>query len=87
MSFSAFASFATEATGFSEQFPGLTSHLLTLNGQFHAPVMREFFMMSGACAASEKSLKWILTNQKRCENKGQVRKWYDFINTKGSKWK
>ena len=34
MSFSAFCNFATEGTHFSEKFPGITTHLLTLNAQF-----------------------------------------------------
>lgn len=72
MSFSAFCNLATEGTSFSETFPGITPHLLTLNAQFCAPLMRELFMQSGACAASEKSLKWILNNKKPCRNKGQA---------------
>lgn len=72
MSFSAFCNFATEGTKFSEKFPGITPHLLTLNAQFSAPLMRELFMQSGACAASEKSLKWILNNKRPCKSKGQA---------------
>jgi 1-acyl-sn-glycerol-3-phosphate acyltransferase len=72
MSFSALGNFGTEATGFSAQFPGLTPHLLTLEAQFYAPFMRELFMMSGACAASARSLRHILTNQRKCEKKGQA---------------
>ena len=70
--FSAFGNLATEGTGFSDKFPGLTPHLLTLNAQFGAPFMRDLFMMSGAVSASEKSLKWILNNKTPCRPKGQV---------------
>jgi hypothetical protein len=72
MCFSAFANFSTEGTGFSSKFPGLTSHLITLNGQFASPLMREFFMLSGACCAEERGLKYILENKGECKQKGQV---------------
>lgn len=72
MSFSALGNFGTEGTGFSKLFPGITPHLLTLEAQFYAPFMREFFMMCGACAASSTCLKHILTNQRKCEQKGQA---------------
>lgn len=72
MCFGAMANFGTEANEFSKMFPGLTSHLITLNGQFYSPLMREFFMMCGSCACSENSLKYILTNKGRCGAKGQV---------------
>jgi hypothetical protein len=72
MCFGIFCNFATEATGFSEKYPGLTSRLLTLNCQYYFPLHREFIMMSGACCASERNLKYILTNQGRCKEKGQV---------------
>lgn len=72
MCFSSMVNFATNATDFPILFPGLEPHLITLNGQFYSPLMREFFMMCGACACEEKSLKHILTNKKRCEKKGQV---------------
>jgi 2-acylglycerol O-acyltransferase 2 len=72
MSIAAFVNFGTEATGFSKKFEGLTSHLLTLNGQFYGPFMREFFMLCGSAAASVRSLKWILENKGNCNKKGQV---------------
>jgi hypothetical protein len=72
MCFSTFANFSTEATGFSSKFPGLTSHLITLNGQFASPISRELFMTSGACCAEEKGLKYILENKGNCKPKGQV---------------
>ncbi|RNA21588.1 2-acylglycerol O-acyltransferase 2 [Brachionus plicatilis] len=72
MSFSAMVNFGTDATDFPNLFPGLEPHLITLNGQFYSPLMREFFMMCGACACEEKSLKYILSNKGRCQKKGQV---------------
>jgi 2-acylglycerol O-acyltransferase 2 len=72
MCFGIFGNFATEGNDFSSKFPGITPHLLTLNAQFISPLMREIFMTSGACSASEKSIKYILNNEGRCSNKGQV---------------
>lgn len=72
MCFSSMINFGTDATRFSELFPGLEPHLITLNGQFFSPLMREFFMMCGACACEEKSLRYILENKGRCKQKGQV---------------
>ncbi|XP_046849106.1 2-acylglycerol O-acyltransferase 2-like [Xenia sp. Carnegie-2017] len=53
--------FASEATGFSKHFPGLTVHLITLNIQFKIPFLREFLLAMGICPASRESLKHILT--------------------------
>jgi hypothetical protein len=72
MCFSAMANFATDATGFSEKFPGLTSNLITLNGQFKSPLMRELFMATGSCGCDEKGLRYILENKGQCKQKGQV---------------
>ena len=41
MCFGIFGNFGTEATGFSQIFPGINPHLLTLNTQFMPPIMRE----------------------------------------------
>ncbi len=73
LSLGIFANFSTEATGFSEKFPGLTPHLLTLKIQFSTPVHREALMIHGVCAASEKSIKYILNNKGVCKEKGQVK--------------
>lgn len=43
----AFGNFATEGNDFSETFPGLTPHILTLEGQFWFPFHRELFIMTG----------------------------------------
>lgn len=42
-----FLSFATEATGFSEKFPGLIPHLVILAGQFQFPLYRDYLLTSG----------------------------------------
>ena len=42
-----FCSFATEATGFSKLFPGITPHLIVLDGHFNFPLYREYFMTIG----------------------------------------
>ncbi|XP_013415565.1 2-acylglycerol O-acyltransferase 1 [Lingula anatina] len=60
----AFCNFATAATGFSELFPGLTSYLLVLKGQFQFPLHREYFMTSGACDCTKESLEYLLTHGK-----------------------
>lgn len=43
----AFGNFATEGTHFSEVFPGIIPHLLTLEGHYHFPLYREYLMSSG----------------------------------------
>ncbi|CAF0710190.1 unnamed protein product [Brachionus calyciflorus] len=72
MCFSSLINFATDATNFPDLFPGLEPHLITLNGQFFSPLMREFFMLCGSCACEEQSLKYILFNKGQCKQKGQV---------------
>lgn len=47
MQTSGFISFATEATGFSEKFPGLSPHLVILAGQFQFPIYRDYLLTSG----------------------------------------
>ena len=44
-----FGNFATEATGFSELFPGIRSILLTLKLQFVFPLVRDYIMAVGEC--------------------------------------
>jgi len=47
LSVSAFANFATEGSGWSKIFPGLTPYLLVLPGHFQFPVYRDYFMSGG----------------------------------------
>ncbi|VDP23981.1 unnamed protein product, partial [Soboliphyme baturini] len=61
MGFGAFVNFATEATGFSSKFPGITSRLCTLVGQFWFPLRREYIISAGTKRIrSRESIKWIL---------------------------
>ena len=61
MGFGTSGNFATEATGFSKLFPGVITHLITLNIQFRIPILRELLMAMGICSASKESLNHILT--------------------------
>ncbi|XP_033637961.1 2-acylglycerol O-acyltransferase 2-A-like [Asterias rubens] len=63
MSFGAVINFGSEATGFSELFPGITPSLLTLSGWFNIPLVREYLMMGGLCAVSKDSGDWLLGGQ------------------------
>lgn len=60
LSAGAFCHFATEGTDFSKTYPGFTPHLLTLEGHFHLPFYREFFMASGAVSATRESMDYLL---------------------------
>ncbi|EJD48089.1 diacylglycerol acyltransferase [Auricularia subglabra TFB-10046 SS5] len=60
----ALATFATEGTGFSKQFPGIKPHLLTLASNFRLPIYREIIMMMGICSVSKRSCINILRQGK-----------------------
>ncbi|XP_044538432.1 acyl-CoA wax alcohol acyltransferase 2-like [Gracilinanus agilis] len=60
---SAFCHFATEASGFSKTFPGITPYMLTLGAFFWVPVLREYVMSSGACSVSQASMDYLLTGK------------------------
>ena len=72
MCFSAMSAFGTEALGFSDRFPGITPHLVTLNQQFFSPITRELNLALGILSANRDSLKYVLSNRGVCKNKGQV---------------
>ncbi|XP_029828946.3 2-acylglycerol O-acyltransferase 1 [Ixodes scapularis] len=59
----AFLNFGTDATGFSELYPGITTLLLTLNINVHCPLSRELCLLYGLVSADRDSLQWILTKQ------------------------
>ncbi|XP_052784158.1 2-acylglycerol O-acyltransferase 2-like isoform X2 [Mya arenaria] len=63
MQYSGFLSFATEAMGFSEMFPGIFPHLVILHGQFQFPFYRDYLLSSGMCSVSRKSFDWILNHR------------------------
>ncbi|EGN97010.1 hypothetical protein SERLA73DRAFT_185286 [Serpula lacrymans var. lacrymans S7.3] len=56
----AMATFATEGTGFSEAFPGIKPHLLTLVNNFHVPLYRDILMALGISSVSKRSCSNIL---------------------------
>ncbi|KIO27297.1 hypothetical protein M407DRAFT_14918 [Tulasnella calospora MUT 4182] len=58
----AFATFATESTGFSKAFPGIKPHLLTLASNFHIPLYRDLLLSLGICSVSKKSCINILSS-------------------------
>ncbi|XP_078004101.1 acyl-CoA wax alcohol acyltransferase 2 isoform X1 [Phascolarctos cinereus] len=63
MSHGTFCHFATEASGFSRIFPGITPYLLTLGAFFWVPVLREYMMCGGACSVSRASMEYLLSNR------------------------
>ena len=48
------------ATGFSEAFPGIRPHLLTLTNNFLIPIYRDFFLSLGIASVSKESCSNIL---------------------------
>ncbi|KAF9016180.1 DAGAT-domain-containing protein [Hymenopellis radicata] len=56
----AFATFATEATGFSKAFPGIIPHLLTLASNFKMPFYRDVALALGVSSVSKRSCINIL---------------------------
>ncbi|KAI0343355.1 DAGAT-domain-containing protein [Trametopsis cervina] len=57
----AICTFATEATGFSEAFPGIIPHLLTLATNFNVPFYRDILLALGICSVSKESCTNILS--------------------------
>ncbi|KAJ7313350.1 hypothetical protein JRQ81_004643 [Phrynocephalus forsythii] len=64
----AFGNFCTEATGFSELFPGLTPHLLMLPFWFKVPFFRDYIMCAGLVSSDKASACHLLGQ----EGGGQV---------------
>lgn len=56
-----FANFATEATGFSQTFPGVTVWCMTFPFVFAAPLVREFLMLLGVRSVCESGCRHILS--------------------------
>ncbi|KAK6167295.1 hypothetical protein SNE40_021360 [Patella caerulea] len=61
--YSHFGNFCTEGSGFSELFPGLTSYLTVLSGQFMFPIFRDCFMLTGAVEVSKESISYLLSKE------------------------
>ena len=55
----AFTSFATDALGFEDKFPGLEPHLLALQGNYWFFGFREVVLASGACAATKEAMEYL----------------------------
>ncbi|CAO3576106.1 unnamed protein product [Absidia cylindrospora] len=62
ISMGAFGNFATEATGFSDLFPGIKPSLLTLVSNFKLPLYRDIIMSLGIAAVSRRSCEYILSS-------------------------
>ena len=56
----ALGNFCGEGTGFSENFPGIYPHLLTLSINFRFPISREYCMSTGVCSVDRDSIEYIL---------------------------
>lgn len=73
LSMGSFLNFATESTSFSEKFPNIKPHLLTLSQTARFPFWREFSVSLGMLSCSEKSIKCILENETEpVKEKGQA---------------
>ncbi|KAM7045561.1 LOW QUALITY PROTEIN: acyl-CoA wax alcohol acyltransferase 2 [Molossus nigricans] len=57
-----FSNFATETTGFSKLFPGITPYVLTLGVFFWLPLLRDYVMALGLCSVSPSSIDYLLTH-------------------------
>ncbi|KAF7725343.1 diacylglycerol O-acyltransferase 1 [Apophysomyces ossiformis] len=62
ISMGAFINFGTEATGFSELFPGIVPSLLTLASNFRLPIYRDIIMALGISSVSRHSCDAILSS-------------------------
>lgn len=60
MGLGAQGNFCGEATGFSEKFPGIYPHLLTLSMNFNFPFIREYTLSAGVCSVDRGSIEYIL---------------------------
>ncbi|KNE61520.1 hypothetical protein, variant [Allomyces macrogynus ATCC 38327] len=55
----AWVNFGTEATGFSDIFPGIKLNLLTLLSNFNIPIFRDIVLALGVASVSRKSIEYI----------------------------
>lgn len=60
MSLGTIGNFGGEGTGFSEKFPGITPHILTLAGNMSFPLTRDYFMSFGVCTVEKDSIEYLL---------------------------
>ena len=72
LSLGTIANFGTEANNFSDLFPGITPHLMTLKANFCWPLTREYNLSYGLSVASKRSFQWVLNNHGSCKKSGQA---------------
>ena len=72
ISHGAWCSFATNALGFSEKFPGITNTLLTLDSNFRLPFYRDWLLLLGIRSVSKESI-WNTLMKGGPNNDGQGR--------------
>lgn len=72
ISHGAWCSFATNALGFREKFPGITNSILTLDSNFRIPFYRDWILAMGVRSVSKESIRNILS-QGGPKNDGQGR--------------
>jgi 2-acylglycerol O-acyltransferase 2 len=61
ISHGAWVSFATNALGFADKFPGITNTLLTLDSNFRIPIYRDWILYMGIGSVSKESIWNLLT--------------------------
>eukprot|EP00877_Chromochloris_zofingiensis_P002734 jgi/Chrzof1/12461/Cz06g35060.t1_DGAT2F[v5.2] len=60
---SGWINFATEATGFSKLFPGITTFPMTLSSNFKSPLVREYCLLNGLRSCSRKGCSNLLRKE------------------------
>ncbi|ORX61295.1 diacylglycerol acyltransferase [Hesseltinella vesiculosa] len=60
LSFGAMSIFTTEGSDWSQHFPGITPHLMTLSSNFKIPIYRDLLLSLGFCSVSRSSCEYIL---------------------------
>lgn len=60
----AFTNFCTEATGFSDLYPGISPYLLMLPLWFRAPFFRDYIMSGGLIPSDKDSAAYLLRQRK-----------------------
>ncbi|XP_077553015.1 2-acylglycerol O-acyltransferase 2-like [Haemaphysalis longicornis] len=63
MAVGATCNFVTDATNFKELFPGIRTHVVSLEFQFYLPFRRDLFLACGVCSSSRESLDYILSSK------------------------
>lgn len=63
ISCSLYGNFASECTGFSEKYPGITPTVLTLSVNFKWPILRGYVLWMGLCDVGKESIEYMLTKK------------------------